>query len=427
MTARARLAPVLVLLAACGARSAAPASSAPNGGQIKHVVVLTMENRSFDHFLGWLPGTDGEQAGLSYPDASGALHPTHALAPDFQGCAFQDPDHSYQGGRVEYDGGRNDGWLRASDGYAIGYYTQADLPFLGRAATAWTALDRYYPSILSETFPNRIYQHAGQTDRISNTLELSSLPTIWDRLAEKGLKGRYYFSDLPFLALWGSRYVGISARIDQFYADARAGTLPEVAYVDGEFAQEATGTGNDDHPHVDVRSGEKFMADVYAAVTQSPEWSDTVLVITFDEWGGFFDHVPPPTEDISPATRAAGDVDGRLGFRVPALLVSPWARRGHVGHAQYDHTSVLRMIEANWDLAPLTGRDASAADLADELDLSHPSTDAPAIVVPAGPFGVPCPSTGPANGVLGGVRFRSSQLQAERLRSLAQQHGFPLR
>jgi phospholipase C len=424
MTARAHLASVLLLLTACGAGGTAPASSSVSSGQIEHVVVLTMENRSFDHFLGWLPGADGKQAGLSYPDASGALHATHALAPDFQGCAFQDPDHSYQGGRVQYDGGKNDGWLRPSDVYSIGYYTQADLPFLGRAATTWTALDHYYPSILSETFPNRIYQHAGQTDRISNTLEVSRLPTIWDRLAQKGLRGRYYYSDLPFIALWGPKYAGISAKIDQFYADARAGTLPEVAYVDGEFAQEATGTGNDDHPHVDVRSGEKFMADVYAAVTQSPEWSSTVLVITFDEWGGFFDHVPPPTADIPAATRAAGDVDGRLGFRVPALLISPWARRGLVAHAQYDHTSVLRMIEANWDLAPLTSRDASAANLADELDLSHPSIDAPAISVSAGPFGVPCPSPGFANGVLG---FRSSSPETERLRSLAEQYGFPLR
>jgi phospholipase C len=425
MTARVRLAPVVALLAACG--GSAPGSSASTAGKIEHVVVLTMENRSFDHFLGWLPGADGEQAGLTYPDASGALHATHALAPDFQGCAFQDPDHSYQGGRVQYDGGRNDGWLRTSDVYAIGYYTQADLAFLGRAAPMWTALDHYHPSILSETFPNRIYQHAAQADRISNTLDLSTLPTIWDRLAEKGLKGRYYYSDVPFLALWGPKYVGISARIDQFYADARAGTLPEVAYVDGEFAQEATGTGNDDHPHVDVRAGEKFMADVYAAVTQSPEWPSTVLVVAFDEWGGFFDHVPPPTADIPPATRAAGDVDGRLGFRVPALLIAPWARRSHVAHAQYDHTSVLRMIEANWGLAPLTSRDASAANLADELDLAHPSTDAPAIDAPAGPFGVPCPSPGPANGILGGVRFRASRPQPEPLRSLAEQYGFPLR
>jgi len=178
---------------------------------IRHVVVLMMENRSFDHFLGWVPGADGKQAGLAYPDAVGGLHSTHELAPDFQGCLFRDPDHSYSGGRIEYDDGRNDGWLRASDEYSIGYYTQPDLAFLGKAVPQWTTFDRYHPSILSETFPNRIYQHAGQTDRISNTFEPSALPTVWDRLAQKGLRGRYYYSDLPFLALW-ERSTSASAR-----------------------------------------------------------------------------------------------------------------------------------------------------------------------------------------------------------------------
>ncbi len=376
-----------------------------------------MENRSFDHFLGWVPGADGQQAGLSFTDASGTAHPTFPLAPDFQGCAHPDPDHSYAGGRVEYDGGRNDGWLRAgaNDVFAIGYYTQPDLAFFGQAVPEWTTFDHYHPSILSETFPNRIYQHAGQTDRISNTFELSRLPTIWDRLADAGLRGRYYYSDLPFLALWGSKYVGISHSIQEFYADAAAGNLPEVAFVDGQFAGEATGTGNDDHPHVDIRNGEKFINDVYGAVTRSPQWSSTVLFVNFDEWGGFFDHVPPPTAPIPPATRAAGDTDGRLGFRVPALLVAPWARQNTVSHAQYDHTSVLRMIEQNWDLRPLTMRDASARNLALELDFTL-QRDPPQFAVPQGPFGVPCPSEGPGNGFA----------EAAGLRDLAVQAGFPV-
>ena len=109
----------------------------PNKSGIEHIVVLMMENRSFDHFLGWLPGAEGKQAGLSYPDAAGVLHPTYALTslvpPDYQGCGHPDPDHSYDGARVEYDGGACDGWLRAgsNDVYSIGYYTQADLSFLG--------------------------------------------------------------------------------------------------------------------------------------------------------------------------------------------------------------------------------------------------------------------------------------------------------
>jgi phospholipase C len=419
---------VLATISACGnagepsapvlRRDASPELRAPTPGKIRHVVVLMMENRSFDHFLGWLPNADGETLGLTYYDSAGLPHPTHELAPDYQGCLHPDPDHSYQGGRAEYDGGRNDGWLRAgsNDVYSIGFYDQDDLPFTGGAAQHFTTFDRYFPSILSETFPNRIYQHAGQSDRISNTFTLSALPTIWDRLAGKGLRGRYYYSDLPFLGLWGPKYVGISRLIDRFFADAAAGDLPEVAFVDGLFAQEATGTGNDDHPHVDIRNGEDFMNKVYSAVVHSPNWKDTVLFINFDEWGGFFDHVPPPVAAIPPVTRAAGDTDGRLGFRVPALLISPWSRRGHVAHRQYDHTSVLRMIEWNWGLAPLSIRDAAANNLADELDFAHPHLRAPAFAVPSGPFGVPCPSEGPANGLA----------EFAQLKDLLRQFGFTI-
>src|SRR5436305_1163821 len=153
---------------------------APNASGIDHIVVVTMENRSFDHFLGWLPSANGRQAGLQYPDRNGAKQHTYRLAPDYQGCGHPDPDHSYQGGRVEYNNGACDGWLLAgsNDSYAIGYYTREDLAFLGAAAPVWTAFDNYYAAIMAETFPNRFYLHAGRTDRLDGSLSLSSLPTI---------------------------------------------------------------------------------------------------------------------------------------------------------------------------------------------------------------------------------------------------------
>src|SRR5437660_7708547 len=143
----------------------------PAASGIEHVIVFMMENRSFDHFLGWLPGADGKQAGLSYADSGGVQHATFPLAPDYQGCGYADPDHSYAGGRVEYDEGACDGWLRAgaNDTFAIGYYRQADLGFFGQAVPRWTTLDRYFAGIMAETYPNRIYQHAAQTDRLTNT------------------------------------------------------------------------------------------------------------------------------------------------------------------------------------------------------------------------------------------------------------------
>jgi phospholipase C len=362
---------------------------------IDHVVVVMMENRSFDHILGWLPGADGVQAGLTYLDRDGVAHATYPLAPDFQGCAHPDPDHSYDGARVEYDGGACDGWLRAgeNDEYAIGYYEAKDVAFLGQAAPGWTACSRYFAAIMGPTFPNRFYQHAAQTDRLSNTFELSTLPTIWDRLAAAGVTGRYYFQDAPFLGLWGTKYVAISRPYRAFLLACAAGRLPQVSFVDPRFIEELTGTTSDDHPHADIRNGEVFLNEVYAAVTNSPAWPRTLLVINFDEWGGFFEHVPPPAAPIPPASAAAGDADGLRGFRVPCLLISPIASRGLVADPVFDHTSVLRLIEWRWGLDPLTVRDATANNLADVLDFTRRTPRAPQYAVPPGPFGAPCPSS----------------------------------
>jgi phospholipase C len=207
------------------------AIAAPELSGIDHIVVVCMENRSFDHLLGWLPGSDGRQDGLSYPDPGGARHPTFHLT-TYQGCGHPDPDHSYAGGRVEYDNGACDGWLRVNDDFSIGYYQRADLPFLGNAAPTWTVCDNYFAATLAPTIPNRLYLHAAQTDRIDGSLGLTSIPTIWDRLVAAGVPSRYYFTDVPILALWGLRYAGISSLLPQFLADAALGALPAVSYVD---------------------------------------------------------------------------------------------------------------------------------------------------------------------------------------------------
>ena len=380
-----------------------------------------MENRSFDHFLGWLPGADGQQTGLSYVDQQGVAHPTQPLAPDYQGCGHPDPDHSYAGGRIAYNGGRCDGWLKASanDDYAIGYYTQADLQFLGAAAPSWTTCDRYFAAIMAETFPNRIYQHAAQTDRLENSAALSVLPTIWDRLAERGVEGRYYFTDIPMLALWGAKYLPISRPVADFVTDCARNTLPGVAFVDPGFLGAEGGTSGDDHPHADIRRGEAFLNFVYTAIASSRAWENTVLIITYDEWGGFFDHVPPPNAPIPVADQVAGNEDGRLGFRVPCVIVSPFARRDYVASTNFDHTSILRFIEWRWDLAPLTVRDATANNLAEELDFKARVQPAPLFTVFPGPFEAACP---PAPTI-------SSGPETQRwldVRDLARTFGWPL-
>jgi phospholipase C len=403
--------------AAAGFAVGARVRGVPNAGplpDIQHIVLVMMENRSFDHILGWVPGADGEQAGLSFLDRSGQMQATAPLAPDYQGCGHSDPDHSYDGGRVEYNDGACDGWLLAGDNdrYSIGYYTAADLPFFAGAAQHWLTCDGYFPAIMAPTFPNRIYQHAGQTDRLENSLKISSLPTIWDRLAAANLTGLYYFSDVPFVALWGRKYKSIARRIDQFFAACQTGALPNVAFVDPKMLGENLGISVDDHPFADIRNGQSFLNSVYNAVVQSPAWSQTVLVINYDEWGGFFDHVPPPPGPIPPATSQAGDADGLRGFRVANFIISPWTPRGTVGHGVFDHTSVLRMIEWRWNLTPLTVRDSTAANLANLLDFNAANVDAPTFDVPAGPLGRLC------------LPSAASRSQWEGLRALAERHGF---
>ena len=408
----------------------------PAASGIEHLVLVMMENRSFDHFLGWLPNANTKQKNR-YPNKSGQLVPTFHLS-NAQNCNFADPDHSYSGGRTEFDKGKCDGWLLAntSDDFSIGYYQQSDLAFLGNAARDWAVCDNYFAGIMSSTYPNRFYQHAAQTDRISNTTDISTLPTIWDSLREAGLDGRYYFNDVPFLALWGTKYADITRPYVEFLADCAAGNLPEVAFIDPRFIDEGTGTSADDHPHADIRNGEAFLNQVYEAVISSPQWKKTVLVINYDEWGGFFDHVAPPTGPIPMADQAAGNKDGRLGFRVPALVISPWSPRSVVTHTQFDHTSVLKMIEWRWGLPALTVRDHAANNLADVLDFEKPKLSAPKYSVPVGPFGKVCLSGLPSDlgidspSVTAGNDVKQADdedLEWAPVLKLAQQFGFPVK
>jgi len=365
----------------------------PDKSGIEHIVLVMMENRSFDHFLGWLPGAEGRQGGLTFLDKTNTPQSTFPLAPDYQGCDHPDPAHDYAGARVEFNNGACDGWLRAgdNDAFSIGYYTQNDLPFLGSAVPAWTTCDHYFAAIMAGTFPNRIYQHAAQTDRLDNSLTTSTLPTIWDRLEAQSISRKYYYSDLPLIALWGNKYQSISTDISEFFSDCSAGTLPAFSMVDPQFVGEEIGITNDDHPHADIRNGEVFLNSIYDAIRSSPNWANTVLIINFDEWGGFFEHVPPTIAPIPPADAALGS-DGLRGFRVPALVISPFARRGYIANGLYDHTSVLRMVEWRWNLPPLTVRDANANNLAEVLNFKHhPDLSAPEFAVPPGPFGSQCP------------------------------------
>ncbi len=387
---------------------AQPASSglpAPEVSGIDHVVVVMMENRSFDHYLGWVPGAEGRQAGTTLTGSDGKSYTSFDLAPQFQNCNLADPDHSYTGGRIQINGGAMNGFLLTQppgDAFPIGYYTADSLPFFKGCAAHWTICDHYHSGILSSTTPNRIYMHAGQTDRLSNTTDLSTLPTVWDRMLEKGRSVAYYYVDDAYVAFWGDKYKPFSHKYSMatFAADIATQPLPELMYIDNVSAtfNELLGVSRDDHPYADVRDGQAFLNEIYNNLRASPDWERTLLIINYDEGGGFYDHVMPPLAPVSAAEQALGN-DGRLGGRVPCVLIGPRARRGYVAHTQFDPNSILNFLAWRFGFKPLGVR-VDSANLALALDFDNPpDASTPAFDVSTGPFGGICLPTG----IIGGA------------------------
>lgn len=350
----------------------APASSSP----VTHVVVLMMENRSFDHWLGWLGDDDAYREGghrrygggfavagqqrQSFAGPSGEVATAHlpaqaSEANPFRGCGHPDPGHNWTAGRAERDGG----FLApgsGNDAFALGYYLADDLPFTAQLARRFTVCDNSFASLLGGTLPNRMYLHGAQ----SGGVKLNALPptggfgwdTIWDRLARANVAAGYYATDVPMTFMWGSRLSAISHKVDDYFAACKAGRLPNVTFVDPGFVG---GSRTDNHPFGDIHAGERFARDVFAAFARSPHWQHGAFVLTYDEWGGFFDHVRPPTLPDQRASANDADNFGQAGFRVPTVVASPFAQRGFVDHQRYDHTSILRFLEWRFLGAPPRG------------------------------------------------------------------------
>jgi phospholipase C len=361
--------------------------------QIEHVIVLMMENHSYDNYLGML-GTGRHRRGDGFtlgrdglptatnPYGNGTLQRAFHMPTSCQLDAH--PSQEWKASHEQYDGGRLDGFVTSPSGpVAMGYWTGADLPFYYSLASTFPVCDRWFCSVLGQTFPNRRYliagTSAGMVDDVAS--QLSTQPpngTIFDRLDQYGISWRDYFhtSSSPTTGVYLSDAANKSPNlvsVDSFFVDAAAGTLPGFAIVDPEFS-----TGSEENPQ-DIAVGEAFAAQVVDAVMSGPAWPRTLLVWTYDEHGGYFDHVPPPQAlapdsigPIVPPGESAYDGFHRYGFRVPSVVVSPYSRPNWVTSVVHDHTSVLAMLERKWNLPALTFRDANAADLTDFLDLRRP-------------------------------------------------------
>jgi phospholipase C len=438
-----------------------PAPDRPAGTdllpQLKHIVVLMMENHSYDNYLGMLAGRgdgfplgpDGEPE-VSGTGLEGESVPAHHLASTVQ--VAESPTQSWHASHLQWDDGKLDGFVIATQQLtpgkdatpAMGYWTERDLPFYYGLARTFPLADRWFSSCLGPTFPNRRFLISGTANGLIDDLpvDLADYPangTIFDVLSRHnvswvnyhpvaGSRTRYgralqhrtkairrrlrtlrrvapgsldgLQKDIQFTGdiypLGIARYMLHVRSTDEFFSDAAAGTLPAFSLVDPDFS-----AYSEENPQ-DIQKGESFAATVIDAVLHGKGWPNTLLIWLYDEGGGYYDHVPPP------AAVAPDDVPGRsavlsrspmhavlsrlapgyvrnverldagpqsydrYGFRVPAVLVSPYARPGYLTSETFDHTSVLKLLEVKWNLPALTARDAAAVAPLDALDFDHP-------------------------------------------------------
>ena len=367
----------------------------PNNLPIDHIVVLMQENRSADTYLGQL-NSEGQPDYEAEP-TTGNPDPTNSLNPPIMPfhkttyCEVADLDHSWNGTHNEVDGGAMDGFTAANVDPAdptgsrtMGYYDQTDLPFYYGLFSTFATGDRYFCSLLSQTFPNRLYLLAGTSfGHIRNDVFISTHDSIFNLLDQYAVTWRIYAAQHPlaygslFFQYVNNRAVQHVFPIAQYYADLAAGTLPDVAFVDPEIMDTPT-MENDEHPPANVQVGQKYASDVINGLMSSPEWQSSALFFTYDEHGGFYDHVVPPAAPIPdniPPILEPGDVPGafdQYGVRVPAVVVSPYAKSHFVSHVVHDHTSILRFIEYRFGLPSMTNRDAAADPMLEFFDFNSP-------------------------------------------------------
>jgi len=385
---------------------------------IEHVVVLMLENRSFDCMLGRLypagPQFEGlalnesNTCGMTYgvwndPNLTDAI----ACVPDPDpGEAFVDMNTQLFGQADRPAGvtpnmsgfAKNYGSLAGSSGWrdpgaVMHYYTPDQVPVLSTLARAFGVCDRWHASAPCQTWPNRFFAHTGTAlgHVDNNTFHVPfTAPSLMRRLQDRGKSWRVYFHDMPQSILLQDVWLYALSHyrfFSQFLADAHAGALPQYAFIEPRYFTDLSTNfvPNDQHPPHNILYGEQLIAQVYNALRSSPCWSRTLFVITYDEHGGCFDHVPPPAA-TPPDTAMANGYGFKFdayGVRVPAVVVSPYVPPGSIirppAATPFDHTSLIKTVREVFDLGtPLTARDAMAPSLVPALSLPGPTNNGPA-------------------------------------------------
>ena len=363
------------------------AAETPTNTPIRHFIVLMQENHSFDNYFGTYPGADGIP-----PDTCIPIDPTNpdgpCVSPFHMGkVPVEDLPHSRAASAGQFNDGAMDGFVAVAresgsrNDVVMGYYDRRDLPYYWNIADEYVLFDRFFQSAAAGSVQNHMYWVSGQPGSTRDAIPsggFQEVETIFDRLEERGISWKFYIQNFDPTITYRTRFdvpPNRSAQVvwapvlamdrfiddpkfadhivdmDEYFRDIEEGTLPAVSYL--------VPSGASEHPPGSIAAGERFVRTLIVALQRSEFWSTSAFLWTYDDWGGFYDHVPPPQID-----------EFGYGFRVPALLVSAYARRGHVDHTTLDFTSVLAFIEENWDIAPLAQRDAAANSILSAFDFS---------------------------------------------------------
>ncbi len=355
---------------------------------LEHLVVLMQENHTFDNYFGTYPGADGTPPGVCMPVDPNApngecIRPFHLGTTD---VSLDDPDHSNTTSALQYNNGKMNGFVYAlnqknQDGrLAMGYYDGSDLPYYWNLADRYVLFDHWFSSFAGPSFTNHVYWVTGRGENPNSAVQnLDEYTSIFDELEAAGVSWKFYVqnyepglnyrtlydypADRAAQVVWNpllsyDRFLDdpeLNSHIvdlSQYYTDLQEGTLPAVAYI--------APSGPSEHPPGSLLSGQRFVRSLVQALMRSTDWDTSALLVTYDDWGGWYDHVAPPQVD------AFG-----YGFRVPAFMVGGYVKQGYIDHTVLDHTSILKFIEDNWGVASLQPRDAAANSFVDAFDFAR--------------------------------------------------------
>ncbi len=355
------------------------AYSSPGQSPIKHVVVMVQENHTFDNYFGTYPGANGISNYSSLPTTpGGAPSVTPYLLTNT--TLAHNLDNSWAAAHAAYDNGKMDGFVTAEgSNLTMGYYDYHAIPYYWDYASRFVLMDNFFTSVMGPSMPNHLYlvsaQSGGWTsDERNGVINFTSssiqnnkitLPSIFDELDASHVSWKYYAGYSEELTNWNplpafTSFMDNQTRLNrltetsQFMTDIKEGNLPSVSFV-----MPANDTLSEEPP-ANVTRGEQAVVQMINAVMNSPYWGSTAIFLTWDDWGGWYDHVPPP------------QVDGfGYGMRVPCIVISPYAKEAFVDHTQGDFTSILKFIETTYSLQPLTSRDGLANNLMEAFDFGQ--------------------------------------------------------